>query len=1294
MKHKVSLFAVLLMAMTLPKVASAYDFSYTYQGKTLYYNIVDNHAEVVRPGTSSSFNNYITGDVIIPSTVIYNDTTYSVTTLGTVGGYGAFYNCSALTSITIPNSVTSFGSDAFANCSGLIYVNYLGTLSQWCNINFEHWAANPLFKAHHLHIDSTEVTNLTIPDSITIIKQYAFYGCSGLTSVSIPNTVTSIGGYAFCECSNLTSVNIPNSVTSIGAGAFKSCSSLTSVITIGDSVTSIGDNTFYGCSSLTTVTLGNSITSIGNSAFEECVSLDSVCLGNSLISIGEKAFYKCYSLHRITLPNTLTSIGSQAFDNRWHPISIGYNHFGLDNVSIPNSVTSIGNAAFRLVRHIEYHGNASGSPWEALSMNGVVDGVFVYSDSTKTTLIGYFGSGGAVTVDSTVTAIRASAFRSCAHLTSLVIPNPMTTLAASAFDGCYTLTSIDLPDSLAAISNSLFYYCMSLTSVTIPNTVTSIGNGAFLDCKLLTSIVIPNSVTSIGNQAFMNCDSLTSIVVPNTITTIPSEFAFGCKSLTSFDIPDSVTSIGTDAFQNCHSLTSITMPEQLASIGNGVFKNCYNLSAITIPAQITSLGTGTFYQCYRLTEIKCLPEIPPTLGSSVFYMVPDTIRIIVPCHQANCYALNWTNFSNFIEPPAHSFNAQSADSTMGYVDILAQPGCPGSQAVVKAVPSEGYRFTHWNDNNTNNPRTLAVTQDTMLVAFFETFVPTDTVVVYDTIYVHDTTILYDTLVHVIYDTLDKYIYDTIITDTLYIHTTLYIHDTVYLTQDGENFRKSIGGGFCQYNNDFQDPKTASFSSVTPSGHTLLYQITNGNAKVIWNNSYPSSISGHLIVPDSVTNDSVTYCVNELYTSCFQQCSSLFSIVLPNTLTSIGDYAFDHCSGLTSVTIPNGVTSIGNSAFSSCSGLTSVTIPNSVTSIGNWVFSSCSGLTSVTIGSSVTSIGEYAFYYCTGLTSITIPNSVTSIGYRAFFGCSGLTSVTIGSGVTSIGQYAFSNCTNLTTVTIGNSITSVGNNAFRNCTTITKIVCMAPTAPTLNTDAMSHIPATANIYIPCGSYVSYHTQWTRFHNIYEIPPYNVSVRSSDTIRGGIDILIQPICPDNTIVFYANANYGYGFTHWSDNNTDNPRTLLLTQDTSLEAYFHVDYPDMYTIRDTILINDHVLVTLYDTLSLTVHDTVYNYFYDTVLLTDTIYIYDDTIYIHDTIFVTGIDGLEAQNAKVYINNGQIVVEGAEGNRVTLYDVTGRVLATKQDNYTPMRFDAPASGTYLIKIGAYPARRVVVIR
>ncbi len=276
----------------------AYDFSAVApSGQTLYYNIVYGTAEVVRPGTGSNYNNYVTGDLVIPSTVSYNGNYYTVTALRTVSYYGTFQNCSGLTSVTIPNSVTSIGNSVFYGCSNL--------------------------------------TSVTIPNSVTSIGHNAFNGCSGLTSVTIPDSVTSIGNSVFYGCSGLTSVTIGNYVISIGDDAFNGCSGLTSV-TIPNSVTSIGNSVFYGCSNLTSVTIPNSVTSIGSSAFSGCSGLTSVTIPNSLTSIKNGAFHGCSGLTSVTIPNSVTSIGNYAF----HDCS------GLTSVTIPNSVTSIGNDVF------------------------------------------------------------------------------------------------------------------------------------------------------------------------------------------------------------------------------------------------------------------------------------------------------------------------------------------------------------------------------------------------------------------------------------------------------------------------------------------------------------------------------------------------------------------------------------------------------------------------------------------------------------------------------------------------------------------------------------------------------------------------------------------------------------------------------------------------------------------------------------------------------------------------------------------------------------------------------------
>ena len=498
MKKTLTVFAALmLVALAVPHSALAYDFSAVApSGQMLYYNIVDGAAQVTSQNNDYPYyNSYPTGDLAIPSSVVYNGNTYSVTSIGN----GAFLSCSGLTSVTIGGSVTSIGNYAFFYCSGL--------------------------------------TSVTIPNSVTSIGEHAFSNCSGLTSVTIPESVTSIGEYAFAECSGLTSVTIPDSVTSIGNSAFSRCSGLTSV-TIGGSVTSIGNYAFIYCSGLTSVTIPESVTSIGDHVFAYCYGLTSVTIGGSVTSIGEYAFAECGGLTSVTIPNSVTSIGEYAFAEC----------SGLTSVTIPNTVTSIGNYAFSNVRHIEYYGNASGAPWGAFSMNGVTEGDFVFSSVTHDTLIVYIGTGGDVVIPDSVTSIGNMAFYYCSGLTSVTIPESVTSIGYGAFAECSGLTSVTIPNTVTSIGEAAFWGCSGLTSVIIPNSVTNIGNSAFYYCSGLTSVTIPNSVTSIGYGAFYECSGLTSLTIGESVSSIGS-YAFSSTGFSGGDtifilaeVPPAITS--------------------------------------------------------------------------------------------------------------------------------------------------------------------------------------------------------------------------------------------------------------------------------------------------------------------------------------------------------------------------------------------------------------------------------------------------------------------------------------------------------------------------------------------------------------------------------------------------------------------------------------------------------------------------------------------------------------------------------------------------------------------------------
>ena len=343
------------------------------------------------------------------------------------------------------------------------------------------------------------------------------------------------------------------------------------------------------------------------------------------------------------------------------------------------------------------------------------------------------------------------------------------------------------------------------------------------------------------------------------------------------------------------------------------------------------------------------------------------------------------------------------------------------------------------------------------------------------------------------------------------------------------------------------------NGVTSIGQKAFYRCS-GVTSVTIGNSVTSIGEGAFYDCWGLTSVTIPNSVTSIGKEAFAECGDLTSVTIPNSVTSIGEGAFSYCHSLTSVTIPNSVTSIGDMAFYWCWDLTSVTIPNSVTSIGSSAFNGCHSLTSVTIPNSVTSIGEGAFNGCSGLTSVTIPNSVTSIGKEAFAECYGLTSVTIPNGVTSIGQKAFYGCNGLTSVTIGNSVTSIGDQAFQDCYGLTSVTIEAETPPTIGNRVFTNYDY-CPIYVPCGTLDAYKTAWSAYAYLIEYVPYSYAI-TPKAINGYITTTSTnfTMCDaEHPVICTANPDRGCYFVRWADGNTENPRTIELSQDTTMEAIF---------------------------------------------------------------------------------------------------------------------------------------------
>ena len=956
-------------------------------------------------------------------------------------GSFAFKDCTGLTSVTISDSVASIGESAFEDCNSIEKV-HISDVAAWCGIVFKNWSSNPLSYANDLYVNDALVTDLTIPNGVTSIGRYAFSDCTGLTSVTIGNSVTSIEDGAFRGCTGLTSVTIPDSMTGIGGYAFRGCSSLSSV-TIPDSVIGIGDSAFRGCTGLTSVTIPDSVTSIGWGAFNGCTGLTSVTIGYSVTSIGRYAFEDC---------SNLTSVYFNA--NECADFEEGYNVFSNAGKGTEGMTITFGKNVQNIPNYLCY----------ASEYNSRTEGYDYSSD--------YAPNVKKIIIADGVQNIGQFAFYGCTSLISVTIPDSMTSIGGDAFSDCTGLTSVTISDSVTSIGDRAFEDCTDLTSVTIGYSVTSIGRYAFHGCTGLTEIlynakaaadldyysnafsnagtssdglraVIGNSVEQIPACLFSDCIGLTSVTIGNSVTSI-GRYAFSdCTGLTSVTIPDGVTSIGDEAFRGCTGLTSVTISDSVTSIGDRAFSGCTGLAGVTIGNSVASIGSGAFYGCTGLASV--------TIGNSVtiikdeaFYgctglasaTIGDGVTSIGYRAFKNCTGLTSVTIGNSVTSIGRYAFEDCSNLTSVYFNAnkcadFEEDSNVFSNAGKKA---EGMTIT-FGKHVQNIPSYLcyASKYDSYYNYNYYSsgYAPKVKEVIIENGVQHIGNYAFYGCMSLTGATIGDSV--TSIGDRAFSGCTGLAGVTI------GNSVASIGSG-AFYGCTGLTSVTIG-NSVTSIGRYAFHDCT-GLTEILYNAKAVDSSYSDMFSNAGTSSDGLRAVigngVEHIPANLFSNCTGLSSVTTGDSVTSIGNYAFENCTGLTSVTIGNSVTSIGRYAFCDCAGLTSVTIGNSVTSIGGSAFDGCMDLTSVTIGNSVTSIDRYAFRGCTGLTSVTIPDSVISIGISAFWDCTGLASVTIPDSVTSVGADAFMDCTGLTRLIIGRGVRTIEDWAFKGCTHLKEI----------------------------------------------------------------------------------------------------------------------------------------------------------------------------------------------------------------------------------------------------------------
>lgn len=1073
---------MLLLPLTTFASGTTFDGEFDFEVDDIYYLILpDSIPSVMVCGDTwshSAWGDYFgnsglySGNLIIPNSVTYNDTTYVVTSIH----WDALMICEDLRSVFVPKCVTSiiFTSDGHMS-------------DHTSNLN----------GIQCIQVDNGNTVYDSRNDCNAIIETASNQLVAGCNMTIIPNTVTSIGKSAFSFCSELEHIDIPNSINYIGNCAFYGCSNLISVI-IPSFVTEIGAEAFRGCSNLVDIT---------------CMPLNPPTISFEYYNYeyadnyGNTFNADCYTNATLKVPQS--SYDSYRSANGWEKFSQIQKISDLEIDGIYYEIFSDNPPEVRVTCRL----------WEPDSLGDLYLPSSDYSgDLIVPSEVTFNG------ISYLVTSIHWGAFVSCTDLVSITLPASINDIKMAAYT-----TSFDLGPSIhyggsnglknikvlegnsvydsrndcnAIIETATNKLIAGCNNTVVPNTVVSIGSAAFINCRELNSIILPNSITEIGASAFAGCSNLAEINIPNSVIDIGT-CAFRSSGLTNCVLTNSLSKIKPGVFAGSH-LSSLEIPNGVTEIGNYAFLGCYALASVSISKSVTNIGDAAFAGCSNLVDIICMALTPPSITYRYGWNTFDTgcynsAILTVPRGYSDIYRTTngWKEFSTIQALPPDmkvddlyyvvtsdstvcvTFKDDSYNSYSGDVVIPESVNYDGKVYIVNAIDEKAF----YNCSGLTSviiPNTITTIGD---YAFYGCSGLTSL-----TIGKSVASIGYDAF-------------------------------------NGCNNLKELNWNAinCSSNGNMSTSniETVTIGSeveVLPNGFVIGSKITevtipNSVTSIVGSAFYNCSGLASLTIGNSVTS---------IGNYSFYGCNNLISVIIPNSVTSIAPCAFSHCSKLKNVTLPNSLSSISYLTFENCIGLTNIVIPDSVTYIGSGAFKNCSNLRTVVVSNSVDTIESGAFYGCDALNKViifdlaiwsrikfwsytsnplyyshhlylnekeikhlVIPDGVTNIGDYAFINGTSFIDLTLPSTLESIGNNSFESCKRLTDITLGASINSIGSGTFKDCAAVNSVTCMASTPPAMaGMDCFdSDCYDWATLYVPGDRVEEYNSAlyWNKFAN---------------------------------------------------------------------------------------------------------------------------------------------------------------------------------------------------------------------